>query len=262
MDSIVTRVDLMDELWNLCHRGFELVCDRFPHMKSYYRLAEMELSRGNIETAYGYLTRHIFRRKKREDSLFDSVVEITSQDIDRSGSFPYHVERALKLTMVLAYRMKDVSTLISIITTLVANVEIRNEMYILKERQGAILMHAANRLYILIMESPSPKALRSELYRAWQAVTRCKSLIVRTVEARIATLIEHVFGSVADFVAEQSMLEDTRKKQVRKRKLTSYDLGSSQSYPVLLLPGAVPSTVDQTSHGGDPLKLMRLALQT
>ncbi|KAK6047510.1 hypothetical protein COOONC_14985, partial [Cooperia oncophora] len=86
VDDIVTRVDLMEELWNLCHRGFELVCERFPHMKSYYRLAEMELSRGNLEAAYGHLMKHVFRRKKRDDSLFDNVVEITSQDIDRSGS--------------------------------------------------------------------------------------------------------------------------------------------------------------------------------
>ncbi|PIO64931.1 hypothetical protein TELCIR_13419, partial [Teladorsagia circumcincta] len=127
VDDIITRVDLIEELWNLCHRGFELVCERFPHMKSYYRLAEMELSRGNVEAAYGHLMKHVFRKKKRDDSLFDSVVEITSQDIDRSGSFPYHVERALQLLSSLAYRLKDIPAIVSIITALVANMETRNE---------------------------------------------------------------------------------------------------------------------------------------
>ncbi|EYC10746.1 hypothetical protein Y032_0054g2530 [Ancylostoma ceylanicum] len=261
VNDIVTRVDLMDEIWNLCHRGFELVTDRFPHMKSYYRLAEMELSRGNVEVAYNHLTKHVFRRKKRDDSLFDSVVEITSQDIDRSGSFPYHVERALQLTMSLAYQLKDASTIISIITTLVANMEARSEEFILKERQGALLIHAVSRLYILAMESSSPKLLRSELYRAWQVVSRCKALVVRTVETRLQTLIEHIFGSVANFVAEQSVIEDNKKKQVRKRKLTSYDLGALQSHPVLLVPGAIPSPSEMSAGGNDPLKLMRLALQ-
>ncbi|CAJ0590087.1 unnamed protein product [Cylicocyclus nassatus] len=172
VNDIANRADLIDEIWNLCHRGFEVVCDRFPHMKSYYRLAEMELSRGNVEIAYNHLTRHIFRRKKRDESLFDSVVEITSQDIDRSGSFPYHVERALELMMSLAYQLKDASILIGIITTLIANMESRSEMYILKERQGALLVHAANRLHILVMESSSPKVMRSEMYRAWQVVNR------------------------------------------------------------------------------------------
>ncbi|KIH67421.1 hypothetical protein ANCDUO_02250 [Ancylostoma duodenale] len=261
VNDIVTRVDLMDEIWHLCHRGFELVGDRFPHMKSYYRLAEMELSRGNVEVAYNHLTKHVFRRKKRDDSLFDSVVEITSQDIDRSGSFPYHVERALQLTMSLAYQLKDASTIISIITTLVANVEARSEEFILKERQGALLMHAVSRLYILAMESSSPKLLRSELYRAWQVVSRCRALVVRTVETRLQAIIQHIFGSVANFIAEQSVIEDNKRKQVRKRKLTSYDLGALQSHPVLLVPGAVSSPLEPSAGGNDPLKLMRLALQ-
>ncbi|KAE9413856.1 hypothetical protein Angca_010080, partial [Angiostrongylus cantonensis] len=71
MDDILTRVDLVEEIWNLCHRGFELTCERFPHMKSYYRLAEMELSQGHIEIAYVHLLKHVFRRRKRDDSLFD-----------------------------------------------------------------------------------------------------------------------------------------------------------------------------------------------
>ncbi|VDK63091.1 unnamed protein product [Cylicostephanus goldi] len=184
-------------------------------MKSYYRLAEMELNRGNVELAYNHLTRHIFRRKKRDESLFDSVIEITSQDIDRSGSFPYHVERALELMMSLAYQLKDASILIGIITTLISNMESKSEMYILKERQGALLMHATNRLHILVMESSSPKVMRSEMYRAWQVVNRCKHLAARAVEVRLQALIQHMFGSLNDFVAEQSMSQDNRRKQVR-----------------------------------------------
>uniref|UniRef100_A0A0K0DFA8 TPR_REGION domain-containing protein n=1 Tax=Angiostrongylus cantonensis TaxID=6313 RepID=A0A0K0DFA8_ANGCA len=172
MDDILTRVDLVEEIWNLCHRGFELTCERFPHMKSYYRLAEMELSQGHIEIAYVHLLKHVFRRRKRDDSLFDSIVGMTSQDIDRSGSLPYHVERALQLTMCLAYKLKDISTIINIIRTLVGNIERRSEEFILKERHGALLTHAVSRLHILAMEASSPKHLRSDMYRAWQAVSK------------------------------------------------------------------------------------------
>ncbi|KAK5975239.1 hypothetical protein GCK32_009297, partial [Trichostrongylus colubriformis] len=216
VDDIVTRVDLIEELWNHCHRGFELVCERFPHMKSYYRLAEMELSRGNVDAAYGHLVKHVFRRKKRDDMLFDSVVEITSQDIDRSGSFPYHVERALQLLMSLAYKLKDIPTMISIITTLVANMESRSEEFILKERQRALLQHAVSRLHILVMESTAPKQFRQDLYRAWQAVGRCKMLAARSAEVHLQGLIRHIFGSVENFVAEQMMVDDHKKKQVRQ----------------------------------------------
>ncbi|VDM53611.1 unnamed protein product [Angiostrongylus costaricensis] len=94
-----------------------LTCERFPHMKSYYRLAEMELSQGNIEVAYVHLLKHVFRRRKRDDSLFDVK-------------------------------------------------------FILKERHGALLTHAVSRLHILAMESSSPKHLRSDMYRAWQAVSK------------------------------------------------------------------------------------------
>ncbi|KJH45992.1 WD domain, G-beta repeat protein [Dictyocaulus viviparus] len=227
VDNILTRVDFVEELWYLCHRGFELTCERFPHMKSYYRLAEMELSRGNVEAAYGNLTKHVFRRKKRDDSLFDSVVEITSQDIDRSGSFPYHVERALQLTMSLAYILKDISTIVSIISTLVVNVERNSEEFILKERQGALLMHAVSRLHILVMESSSPRHVRYDIYRAWQAVSKCKSLAVRNIQVRLQVLIQKTFGAIENFVAEQSVIDDHKKRHVRKRKITSFDLGTS-----------------------------------
>ncbi|XGW05200.1 hypothetical protein V3C99_015966 [Haemonchus contortus] len=258
IDDIITRVDLIEELWNLCHRAFELVCERFPHMKSYYRLAEMELSRGNMEAAYNHLIKHVFRKKKRDDSLFDSVVEITSQDIDRSGSFPYHVERALQLLTSLAYRLKDMSTIISIITTLVANVETRNEEFILKERQGALLQHAVSRLHILVMESAAPKHLRSDLYRAWQAVSRCKMLAARSAYVHLQGLIQHIFGSVDSFVAEQSMVDDHKKKQVRKRKLTPYDLAAADRE--LLTHGSQTERLEIPATCSDPLKLMRLAL--
>ncbi|WKY12754.1 hypothetical protein Q1695_003951 [Nippostrongylus brasiliensis] len=257
VDDLVTRVDLMEELWNLCHRGFELVCERFPHMKSYYRLAEMELSKGNVEAAYGHLIKHVFRRKKRDDSLFDSVVEITSQDIDRSGSFPYHVDRTLQLTMKLAYKLKDMSTLLCIITSLVSNIESRSEEFILKERQGALLQHAVGRLHILMMESATPKQLRFDLYRAWQAVVRCKTLAVRSAHNRLKKLIEHVFGSVDAFVAEHVVLEDHKKKQARKRKLTTYDLVAEDNSAEK--GNASGEALNIASASSDPLKLMRLA---
>ncbi|VDL79409.1 unnamed protein product [Nippostrongylus brasiliensis] len=257
VDDLVTRVDLMEELWNLCHRGFELVCERFPHMKSYYRLAEMELSKGNVEAAYGHLIKHVFRRKKRDDSLFDSVVEITSQDIDRSGSFPYHVDRTLQLTMKLAYKLKDMSTLLCIITSLVSNIESRSEEFILKERQGALLQHAVGRLHILMMESATPKQLRFDLYRAWQAVVRCKTLAVRSAHNRLKKLIEHVFGSVDAFVAEHVVLEDHKKKQARKRKLTTYDLVAEDNSAEK--GNASGEALNIATASSDPLKLMRLA---
>ncbi|VDL73970.1 unnamed protein product [Nippostrongylus brasiliensis] len=249
VDDLVTRVDLMEELWNLCHRGFELVCERFPHMKSYYRLAEMELSKGNVEAAYGHLIKHVFRRKKRDDSLFDSVVEITSQDIDRSGSFPYHVDRTLQLTMKLAYKLKDMFTLLCIITSLVSNIESRSEEFILKERQGALLQHAVGRLHILMMESATPKQLRFDLYRAWQAVVSAHN--------RLKKLIEHVFGSVDAFVAEHVVLEDHKKKQARKRKLTTYDLVAEDNSAER--GNASGETLNIATASSDPLKLMRLA---
>lgn len=260
VNDMVAQVDLMEELWNLCHRGFELVCDRFPHMKSYYRLAEMELSKGNVEAAYNHLTKHVFRRKKRDDSMFDSVVEITSQDIDRSGSFPYHVERALQLTMSLAYRLKDMSVLISIITSLVANIESRSEEFILKERQGALLQHAVGRLHILVMESMAPKQLRFDMYRAWQAVSRCKTLAVRSAQTRLRLLIEHIFGSVESFVAEQSTVDDHKKKQARKRKLTTFDFVSGRQRAATA--GSQPVPVEHPGENSEPVKLMRLALNS
>uniref|UniRef100_A0A0K0DFA7 Kazal-like domain-containing protein n=1 Tax=Angiostrongylus cantonensis TaxID=6313 RepID=A0A0K0DFA7_ANGCA len=61
---------------------------------------------------------------------------------------------------------------------------------------------------------------------------RCKSLCVRNAQVRLQVLIQKIFGSIEHFVAEQLIIDDHKKKHVRKRKLTSYDLGVSHPHVV------------------------------
>lgn len=71
LNDVAIRVDLIDELWNMCYKAFELVYERFPHHKAAYRLAEMEIDRSNFTKAHDQLLKGVFRRKKKEDAFFD-----------------------------------------------------------------------------------------------------------------------------------------------------------------------------------------------
>ncbi|CAJ0951237.1 unnamed protein product, partial [Mesorhabditis belari] len=120
LDEMVSKVELIDELWKMCKNGFEICLDRFPHMKAHYRMTQMMLEIGKEKQAHSHLFHGIFKKELGEEGNFiENAIEISMTDLSRSGSFCYHVARALRLAIRLVYKKHDVNQLSIFVSTIV-----------------------------------------------------------------------------------------------------------------------------------------------
>uniref|UniRef100_A0A1I7XNM4 Dmx-like 1 n=1 Tax=Heterorhabditis bacteriophora TaxID=37862 RepID=A0A1I7XNM4_HETBA len=125
-----------------------------------------------------------------------------------------------------------------------------------------------------VVDTGSPRYVKLELFRLWNVITKChSSMLTAHLKSRLRDFIQILYGDVESFVAEQIIAEDHKKKQVRKRKLTSFDLATSQGEDFILSvsnPNTNAKSLDVFGIGTvlnasdectAPIKLIRLALQ-
>lgn len=113
------REQLVTELKEMCTRAFTLVTDRFPHIKSFYRLAQLHFEKGEFDEASEHIFKNTFKRKKRDDGMFDNCVEISCNDINRNGSFGFHIERCAKLGAQVAQKTMDLYNVVAMLNTMI-----------------------------------------------------------------------------------------------------------------------------------------------
>lgn len=113
------RLEIINELKEYCYKAFVLVTERFPHIKSYYRLAQISLQKGSLESASEHIFKNVFKRKKKDDAIFENVVEISCNDINRNGSFNFHIERCLKLGLAVAQKLLDLHNVVAVLLAMI-----------------------------------------------------------------------------------------------------------------------------------------------
>ncbi|KAE9555056.1 hypothetical protein FO519_001717 [Halicephalobus sp. NKZ332] len=116
VDSLVEFTDLRTECIELCRRAFETIVKRFPHYKSYYRLAVLHLTEGNSpQKSLDVIINKLYRGKFQS---FEDVQEIMRTDFERSGTLAYHLNKIILLTIGLLCRCKDLTRLTAVLENL------------------------------------------------------------------------------------------------------------------------------------------------
>ncbi|VIO96745.1 Uncharacterized protein BM_BM6422 [Brugia malayi] len=114
------RTALKLEILQLCEEAFNICIRRFPHFKSYYRLSQLALYKGDILEASNYLFGRFLVKKRANfnpDNLFENVITIFCKDIDRGDALQYHLARISALAIYLCALLDDFEALATLIHT-------------------------------------------------------------------------------------------------------------------------------------------------
>ncbi|CAB3397640.1 unnamed protein product [Caenorhabditis bovis] len=289
MEDIKRKLEIMESLKDMCFKAFTLVCERFPHIKSYYRLAQMHLSNRDIQAASDQILKHVFRRKKKDDNLFDNVVEISCSDINRSGSFCYHVERCLRMGIKLTRDLNDLHNLVSILMAMITTIVFDDDQFIEKTSYFTLVRFILLSLDAMIVElpksarntpsplpggasqlpkkprSPAPVVVRTELWRLWTYIQRQNKTdrrLLLAIEKRVQNVIEKLFGSVDNLKnrmsLEQAQEAASRRKAIpKKRKIGNCDsLSIVQPFLKKFSTSSKPPTIDITEDDDDDIQCL------
>ncbi|EGT56936.1 hypothetical protein CAEBREN_16860 [Caenorhabditis brenneri] len=262
------RHELVSDLKEMCKSAFELITDRFPHIKSYYRLAQLYLENDEIDKASDQIYKNVFKRKKRDDGMFDNLIEIQSSDIYRKGSSHFHVRRCIEIGAEIVLKTKDLHNAVAMLTTMIGLMLKKNDENVEKATWKRIVI-----IYLTAVEkisksrentstrstpSPAPddvpkpvklhhvtqKILRTELWRLWQSLSKTSKStetlaaetneLVKLMKAKTLELINHHFKSVEELRARMQPYNanDPLKKNKAngvKRKLDDQSIAGSKN---------------------------------
>lgn len=249
-------LELCSDLKEMCIQAFTLVTDKFPHTKSYYRLAQLYLEKGDIDKSSDQIFKHAFKRKKRDDGMFDNCVEISCNDINRNGSYSFHIERCIKLGAQIVQKTVDLHNVVAMLTAMINIISKDDEEHVEKPSWKQVVS-----LYLTAMEhivmtrenvsarsTPSPgpdgppktskphhltlRTLRSELWRLWQTVNKCSKgseEMIRLIKAKTEVLIVHCFQSIEELKKRMQPVDGNIKKKnvLLKRKFDAVDVAKN-----------------------------------
>ncbi|UMM33789.1 hypothetical protein L5515_007129 [Caenorhabditis briggsae] len=250
------RKELVSDIKDLCMRAFSVVSEKFPHIKSFYRLAQIYLGKGEFGLASEQIFKNVFKRKKRDDGMFDHIVEITCADLNRNGSHSFHIERCIKIGAQIAQKTNDLHHVVGMLQTMVGIISKNDEQHIDKPSWRPVVT-----LYLTAMEqivstrdhtstrsTPSPgpdrpkthhlsmKSLRTDLWRLWQTLQKCskpQEELIRLIRAKTEVIIVHCFNSIEELRRRNQSSTtgatgvDGKKKVVIKRKFDAVDVAKS-----------------------------------
>lgn len=259
------RHDLVSDLKEMCKSAFELITDRFPHIKSYYRLAQLYLENDEIDKASDQIYKNVFKRKKRDDGMFDNLIEIQSSDIYRKGSSHFHVRRCIEIGAEIVLKTKDLHNAVAMLTTMIGLMVKKNDDNVEKATWKRIVIIyltavekiAKSRENTSTRSTPSPapddipkpvklhhvtlKIFRTELWRLWQALSKTSKStetleaetneLIKSMKAKTLELINHHFKSVEELRSRMQPynsndpLKKNNKTNGVKRKLDDQSIG-------------------------------------
>ncbi|CAI5450918.1 unnamed protein product [Caenorhabditis angaria] len=229
--EILTKLEVIEKLKTMCQSAFLLICERFPHIKSHYRLAEWYLENGKFELASEQILKNVFKRKKRDDGVFDNIIEISCNDINRAGSFCFHVERCLRVAIYITTKMLDVHNLASILISLISTIALDDDQFIEPRSNVKLIRSVLESIETVCLtvrprssrNTPSPPPqeisqdsskneptkvihvtpamIRNELWRIWNAFLKRdkkseNEKLLAFAEKRISALITKIYGSI------------------------------------------------------------------
>ncbi|TKR92517.1 hypothetical protein L596_007155 [Steinernema carpocapsae] len=117
--EMVERVHLREKCLALCEANFALVASRCPfHCKAHFRIAQMESQQGHYKRAVSHLFQKLFKKKNLFTSVFEQCIPIHRNDVERSGSFEFHLNRLLDLATLCCFKTNDLEKLCCLLYTL------------------------------------------------------------------------------------------------------------------------------------------------
>ncbi|GMT11055.1 hypothetical protein PFISCL1PPCAC_2352, partial [Pristionchus fissidentatus] len=235
--NIVDKLELIEEMKSMCKKAFEVVADRFPHRKAFYRLAEIAVRDGDYHAAHTFIFKKIFPRKKKEEGLFDNVVEFTSTDIDRSDSLSFHITRSLRLGLAISVKVGDASSIVTICGALAHSISEGEEGFVLKMNYLSMLKMSTRALSIVISSHPrhwATKSVKMEILALYKTLADVRDNIPLVyLRDEVKKLIVRN-GGMQRLEMEATPVEK-RQTQTRKRKAEDAGAISRQTKERMLM---------------------------
>eukprot|EP00080_Pristionchus_pacificus_P021135 PDM81155.1 WD40 domain-containing protein [Pristionchus pacificus] len=220
------KMELIEELKTTCKEAFKLVADRFPHRKAFHRLAQIAFNENDMQGAHDLIFKKIFPRRKKDEDLFESVVEFTSADIERSDSLSFHVSRSLRLGLALSIKLGDASSIMGVCTSLARTITDKEEVYVLKSCYLSTVKLATRSLSRVLSLHPSQwtKSVKAEILALHKSLIDVKDNIPLAYMRKEVREEMDKHGGVTRLEFEVAM---TEKKPQQQRKRKADNVGST-----------------------------------
>lgn len=166
LDCTVERIDLSTQILALCKEAFQTCVQRFPHFKSYYRLAQLAICEKDLNKAANLLFDCLLFKKKANmncDNVFENLVTITKQELDRGDALQYHAQRIATMALFIAKALRDINALITLVHTLSTLSFCQNYDYVVKRDLDVLYGCALNMLSECVIRKITTEEVDSKL---------------------------------------------------------------------------------------------------
>uniref|UniRef100_A0A1I7VE04 TPR_REGION domain-containing protein n=1 Tax=Loa loa TaxID=7209 RepID=A0A1I7VE04_LOALO len=166
LEDLIERTALKLEILHLCEEAFNICIRRFPHFKSYYRLSQLALYKGDVREASNYLFGRFLVKKKANfnpDNIFENVITISCKDIDRGDALQYHLGRISALAIYLSALLDDFKALATLIHTFCTLDFCNNTDYLLKRDLIMLYRNGLTKFLDCIQRKIKNNAVESQL---------------------------------------------------------------------------------------------------
>ncbi|KAK6106599.1 hypothetical protein QQG55_24865 [Brugia pahangi] len=242
------RTALKLEILQLCEEAFNICIRRFPHFKSYYRLSQLALYKGDILEASNYLFGRFLIKKRANfnpDNIFENVITIFCKDIDRGDALQYHLARISALAIYLSALLDDFEALATLIHTFCTLDFCNNTDYLLKRDLVVLYRNSLSRFFDCIQRKIKNNTVESQLlssvYDLYQYAER--NNVLRLCE-RIRPIIVSATGKFTGYDEKIEpmlfckQLYAASKRKLGKRKLSSSSIIQSKSFRLFSSPNS------------------------
>uniref|UniRef100_A0A915PZY8 Bm6422 n=1 Tax=Setaria digitata TaxID=48799 RepID=A0A915PZY8_9BILA len=250
LEDLVERTALKLEILHLCEEAFKVCILRFPHFKSYYRLSQLALYKGDVREASNYLLGRFLVKKRANfnpDNIFESVITIFCKDIDRGDALQYHLARIGALAIHLSALLDDFEALTTLIHTFCTLDFCNNTDYLLKRDLIMLYRNGLTRLLSCIQRKMRTNEVDSlllcSIYDLYQYAERNN---VQRLCERIRPIIVSAVKKFAGYdgrtepilFCKQAYI--TSRKKLGKRKLSNSSIPIAKSLRVSCSPNSCP----------------------
>ncbi|CAG9532019.1 unnamed protein product [Cercopithifilaria johnstoni] len=248
LEDLIERTVLKLEILHLCEEAFNICIRRFPHFKSYYRLSQLALYKGDIQEASNHLFGRFLIRKRTNfnpDNIFENVITISCEDIDRGDALQYHLARIGALAIYLSALLDDFEALGTLIHTFCTLDFCNNTDYLLKRDLIMLYRNGLARFFNCIQRKIKNNAVESQLlcsvYDLYQYAERNN---VQRLCERIRPVIVSATKKFAGYnertepVVFCKQLYIASKRKLGKRKLSSSSVVQAKSFRLFPIPNS------------------------
>ncbi|KAM3721380.1 Translation initiation factor eIF-2B subunit beta [Dirofilaria immitis] len=223
LEDLIEQTVLKLEILHICEEAFSICIRRFPHFKSYYRLSQLALYKGDVREASNYLFGRFLVRKRT--------------NFNQDNIFEYHLARISALAIYLSSLLGDFEALATLIHTFCTLDFCNNTDYLLRRDLMMLYRNSLVKFFDCIQQKMRNNAVESrhlcsiyDLYQyaerngAQRLCKRIRPLIVSATKnfAGYDEKIEPILFCKQLYIAS--------KRRLGKRKLSSSSIRQAKSF--------------------------------